>query len=83
MDKEVRIASKGNWIVSDKKQKDRIDGYYLIQAANLSQVRFLEFIPTGAIRVIADARNSEYTLEPNQLDSICIIGRVIWWENRD
>ncbi len=80
-EKEILSIPKGNWCVADTELRDGYAGYYLLRAGKATQIRLLEFIPTGAICVRSN-QHSAYTLEPDQTSVIEIIGRIIWWEIR-
>lgn len=79
-DQELERLEKDAWCIADETQKKGLDGYYLIESSAATHVRYLEFIPTGAIHVLADRRNKKYVLNKDEAASINIIGRVVWWE---
>lgn len=83
VDPEIKSIQHGAWCVIDESQTSTLNGFYLIHANGVDQVRVLEFIPTGAIRVRSETQFTEYTLSKEEVDSIEIRGRVVWWESRE
>ncbi len=81
---EHEVYRKGTWCIVDESQKDSmIDGDYLIEFSGKTQVRYLEFLPTGALRVQGNLKQKEYVLTPDEISLINIIGKVIWSELRE
>lgn len=81
---EHELYRKNTWcIIDETKKESQEDGDYLIEFSEKLQIRYLEFLPTGAIRVQGNLKQKEYVLKKGQTALINIIGQVVWSELRE
>lgn len=74
--------TKGSWCIFEEIKSDK-DGEYLIEYLEKTQIRFLEFLPDGSIRVQANKKQQEFIISNKDIGLITVVGKVVWAELKE